>query len=148
MHTIFAETRLVKYNIYAVRLGQNETRNDDMYTHPIGYAMKGYSLKVQTIRDMIEYLRMSCIKKTYLFSASVLMDNGLIWHSKTEKEILLLFYTSLTNHGSGRQFKQKRCSPEIEKFINILSSGFAVCSSRYYIWKNNFQMGKHFCNCE
>ena len=31
--------------------------NDDTYTHPIGYAMKGYSLKVETIRDMIEYLR-------------------------------------------------------------------------------------------
>ena len=31
--------------------------NDDTYTHPIGYAMKGYSLKVETIHDMIEYLR-------------------------------------------------------------------------------------------
>ena len=30
--------------------------NDDTYTHPIGYAMKGYSLRVQTVRDMIEFL--------------------------------------------------------------------------------------------
>ena len=30
--------------------------NDDNYTHPIGYAMKGYSLRVQTVRDMIEFL--------------------------------------------------------------------------------------------
>ena len=33
--------------------------NDETYTHPIAYAMKGYSLKVQTIRDMIELLRNS-----------------------------------------------------------------------------------------
>ena len=31
--------------------------NDETYTHPIAYAMKGYSLKVTTIRDMIEKLR-------------------------------------------------------------------------------------------
>ena len=31
--------------------------NDDTYTHSIGYAMKGYSLKVQTIHDMIKFLR-------------------------------------------------------------------------------------------
>ena len=31
--------------------------NDDTYTHPIRYAMKGYSLRVQTVHDMIELLR-------------------------------------------------------------------------------------------
>ncbi|MCG8625032.1 MAG: hypothetical protein MJE68_23910, partial [Proteobacteria bacterium] len=31
--------------------------HDETYTHPIAYAMKGYSLKVSTIRDMIEKLR-------------------------------------------------------------------------------------------
>ena len=31
--------------------------NDDTYTHPLGYTMKGYSLKVETICDMIEYLQ-------------------------------------------------------------------------------------------
>ena len=31
--------------------------NDATYTHPIAYAMKGYSLKVQTMRDMIQLLR-------------------------------------------------------------------------------------------
>ena len=30
--------------------------HDDTYTHPIGYAMKGYSLRVQTVHDMIELL--------------------------------------------------------------------------------------------
>ena len=29
--------------------------NDDTYTYPIGYVKKGYSLKVETIHDMIEY---------------------------------------------------------------------------------------------
>ena len=31
--------------------------NDNTYTHPIGYAMKGYSLRVQTVHDMIKLLR-------------------------------------------------------------------------------------------
>ena len=30
--------------------------NDDTNPHSIGYAMKGYSLRVQTVRDMIEFL--------------------------------------------------------------------------------------------
>ena len=33
--------------------------NDETYTHPIAYGMKGYSLKVSTVREMIELIRNS-----------------------------------------------------------------------------------------
>ena len=31
--------------------------NDDTYTHPVGYAMKGYSLNVKTMRQLVDKLR-------------------------------------------------------------------------------------------
>ena len=72
--------------------------NDDKYTHPIGYAMKGYSLKVETIHDMTEYLR-NVHQKNIPVLCECFDGQWANLAFKTEKEILLLFYTSLTNHG-------------------------------------------------
>ena len=39
--------------------------NDDTYTHPVAYAMKGYSLNVKTMRQLVDKLHNALHKKKY-----------------------------------------------------------------------------------